>query len=529
MNKKTNIVNDLSPFTEEDIYLFREGSHFRLFDKLGSYVARKDGKDGVHFGVWAPDAANVSVIGDFNDWNKKAHSLSPRWDSSGIWEGFIPGAGKGTVYKYFIKSNNGMCLEKRDPFSFYSERPPETASIVWDLDHEWNDSSWMDSRSKANSLDAPMSVYEMHLGSWKRDPDNPLRLLSYKEISQDLIKYLKDMNYTHVEFLPLMEHPFYGSWGYQTIGYFSPTSRYGTPQELMGFIGEFHCNGIGVIMDWVPSHFPSDASGLALFDGTNLFEHSDPRQGYHPDWKTYIFNYGRNETRSFLISSALFWLEKYHIDGIRVDAVTSMLYLDYSRKEGEWIPNKYGGRENIEAVNFLKRLNCEVYERFPDVQVIAEESTAWPMVSRPVSVGGLGFGMKWNMGWMHDILDYIEKEPVYRKYHHNELIFSLWYAFTENFMLSISHDEVVHGKGSLIRKMPGDDWQKFANLRLLFGFMYGHPGKKLMFMGQEFGQWDEWNHDKSLDWHLLEGAPHNELQRWVKELNYFLQDRAGYA
>ncbi|MFH1837056.1 MAG: 1,4-alpha-glucan branching protein GlgB [Candidatus Omnitrophota bacterium] len=525
MNNGSVVMKKFSPLTEEDIYLFREGNHFRLFEKLGTHIIKSEENEGVHFGVWAPNAETVSVMGDFNGWNKKSHELFPRWDSSGIWEGFIPGTGQGTVYKYHIKSkNNGLILEKRDPFAFYSEIPPDTASIVWDIDYKWRDSSWMENRGKANSLDAPMSVYEMHLGSWRRDPYKPERLLSYKEISGPLIQYLKDMNYTHVEFLPLMEHPFYGSWGYQTIGYFSPTSRYGIPQELMELIQELHNNGIGVIFDWVPSHFPSDGHALAYFDGTNLFEHSDSRQGYHPDWKSYIFNYGRNETRSFLISSAMFWLEKYHIDGIRVDAVASMLYLDYSRKEGEWIPNKYGGRENIDAIKFIKRLNSAVYENFPDVQVIAEESTAWPMVSRPVSMGGLGFGMKWNMGWMHDTLDYIEKEPVHRKYHHNQLIFGLWYAFTENFMLSLSHDEVVHGKGSLITKMPGDEWKKFANLRLLFGFMYGHPGKKLMFMGQEFGQWNEWNHDKSLDWHLLELDNHNKLQRWVKELNYFYKN-----
>ncbi len=522
MNKNSEVIYGISPITEHDIYLFREGTHFRLYEKLGSHVMKSDGADGVFFGVWAPNAQKVSVMGDFNGWDRDTHVLSPRWDGSGIWEGFIPGIGKGTVYKYFIVSkNNGITLEKRDPFAFHSEIPPATASIVWDLEHEWSDFEWMQNRKRANSLNGPMSVYEMHLGSWRRDPEEPERLLSYNEISGQLISYLKEMNYTHVEFLPVMEHPFYGSWGYQTLGYFSPTSRYGLPQELMGLIEELHNNGLGVLFDWVPSHFPSDGHGLAYFDGTNLFEHSDPRQGYHPDWKSYIFNYGRNETRSFLISSAIFWFDKYHIDGIRVDAVASMLYLDYSRKDGEWIANEYGGRENIDAINFIKSLNTEVYARYPDVQMIAEESTAWPMVSRPVDLGGLGFGIKWNMGWMHDTLVYISKEPVHRKFHHSQLIFSLWYAFTENFMLSLSHDEVVHGKGSLIRKMSGDDWQKFANLRLLYGFMYGHPGKKLLFMGQEFGQWREWDHDTSLDWHLLGLEAHRKLQRWVKELNHF--------
>jgi 1,4-alpha-glucan branching enzyme len=515
-------ISGVSLLTEEDVYLFREGSHFNLFEKLGAHIMDMDGQQGVYFSVWAPNAQNVSVMADFNGWDRSSHRLFPRWDSSGIWEGFIPGVAKGAVYKYFIESkNNGITMEKRDPFAFYSEVAPNTASIVWDLDHKWDDNEWMRTRHSANSLKAPMSVYEMHLGSWRRDAGDPGRFLTYKEIAVDLVKYLKEMNYTHVEFMPVTEHPFYGSWGYQTTGYFSPTSRYGTPQDLMVLIQQLHENGFGVIVDWVPSHFPSDDHGLAYFDGTNLFEHADPRQGYHPDWKSYIFNYGRNETRSFLISSAIFWFEKYHIDGIRVDAVASMLYLDYSRKEGEWIPNKYGGRENVDAVEFIKRLNREVYSRFPDVQMIAEESTAWPMVSHPVYLGGLGFGMKWNMGWMHDTLIYMSKEPVHRKYHHNQIIFSLWYAFTENFMLSLSHDEVVHGKLSLINKMPGDEWQKFANMRLLLGFMYAHPGKKLMFMGQEFGQYNEWDHDKSLDWHLLDFEPHNKLQRWVKELNYF--------
>ncbi|MFP4473137.1 MAG: 1,4-alpha-glucan branching protein GlgB [Candidatus Omnitrophota bacterium] len=521
-NMTGDVQHGVSRFTDEDIYLFREGNHFRLYDHLGSHLMEHDGKRGTYFAVWAPNAKQVSVMGDFNGWNRTLHPLAARWDGSGIWEGFIPGIGNGEVYKYYIVSQHRKyTTERRDPFAFYSEVPPRTASIVWDLDHQWGDQQWMDKRGRHNDLNAPVSVYEVHLGSWRRSPDDPERILTCPEVGDDLVKYLKDMNYTHVEFLPLMEHPFYGSWGYQTIGYFAPSSRYGTPQDFMGLVQKLHDNDIGVILDWVPSHFPSDGHGLAYFDGTNLYEHSDPRKGFHPDWKSYIFNYGRNETRAFLISSALFWMDKYHADGIRVDAVASMLYLDYSRKHGEWIPNEHGGRENIEAINFLKQLNKEIYTNFPGTQVIAEESTSWPMVSRPTYMGGLGFGMKWNMGWMHDTLEYFKKDPIYRKYHHNQLSFSLVYAFTENFMLSLSHDEVVHGKGSLFNKMPGDDWQKFANLRLLYGYMYGHPGKKLLFMGQEFAQPAEWNHDRSLDWHLLDHAPHQQLQRWLKELNYF--------
>ncbi len=518
---REHVKHGITLFSDEDIYLFREGCHFRLYDKMGSHPMSDEGRPGTYFAVWAPNAKEVSVIGDFNGWDIRAHPLAPRWDESGVWEGFIPGVGKGDLYKYHILSKtDNFRTEKRDPFAFFSEIPPKTASVVWDLGYAWHDGEWMRDRHKNNSLESPISVYEIHIGSWRRMQKEDNRFLTYSELADELIPYLKDMNYTHVELLPIMEHPFYGSWGYQTLGYFAPTSRYGTPQGLMSFMDRLHENGIGVILDWVPSHFPCDGHGLAYFDGTHLYEHADPRKGFHPDWKSYIFNYGRNETRSFLISSALFWLDKYHADALRVDAVASMLYLDYSRQKGEWIPNVYGGRENIDAINFIKRLNLEVYKNYPDTQMIAEESTAWPMVSKPIYTGGLGFGMKWNMGWMHDMLDYFTKDPIYRKYHHNQLTFSLLYAFTENFMLSLSHDEVTHGKGSLINKMPGDDWQKFANLRLLYGYMYGHPGKKLLFMGSEFAQRSEWNHDEGLEWQLLEYAPHVHLQRWLKELNY---------
>jgi len=516
------VKHGLSRLTEDDIYLFREGSHVRLYEKLGAHFYLDNGIAGTLFSVWAPNAQRVSVIGDFNGWNESSHPLAPRWDSSGIWEGFVPGVGQGALYKYCIVSKfNDYRTEKRDPFAFYSEIPPRTASIVWGLDYQWQDGGWMKARERANALKAPIAVYEMHLGSWRRVPQENNRFFSYRETAELLVRYLKDMNFTHVAFLPLMEHPFYGSWGYQTVGYFAPTSRYGPPQDLMFLIDCLHQNGLGVILDWVPSHFPSDGHGLAFFDGTNLFEHADPRQGFHPDWKSFIFNYGRNETRSFLISSALFWLDRYHADMLRVDAVASMLYLDYSRPEGAWIPNQYGGKENIEAIDFIKRLNVEVYKHYPDTQVIAEESTAWPMVSRPVWVGGLGFGLKWNMGWMHDTLLYFSKDPLFRKYHHHQLTFSMMYAFSENFILAFSHDEVVHGKRSMLEKMPGDDWQKFAHLRVLYGYMTGHPGKKLLFMGGEFGQRKEWNHEEALDWALCEVAPHQQLQRWVKELNYF--------
>jgi 1,4-alpha-glucan branching enzyme len=508
--------------TEQDIYLFKEGSHFRLYEKLGSRSMAVNGARGTYFAVWAPNAERVSVIGEFNGWNQEVDILDVRWDGSGIWEGFIPGVEKGAVYKYHIVSRyNNYRVDKADPFAFYSETPPKTASVVWDLDYEWNDDEWMKNRHKRNALSAPYSIYEVHIGSWKRVVGGEGTFLSYREVAHQLADYAKDMRFTHVEFLPVMEHPFYGSWGYESLGYFAPTSRYGTPEDFMYLVDFLHQNGIGVILDWVPSHFPGDEHGLVYFDGTHLYEHADIKKGFHPEWKSYIFNHSRNEVREFLISSALFWLDKYHADGLRVDAVASMLYLDYGRKEGEWIPNEFGGRESLEAISFVKRFNEAVYGDYPDVQTIAEESTAWPMVSRPVYVGGLGFGMKWNMGWMHDTLDYFSQDPIYRKYHHNQLTFSIWYAFSENFVLPLSHDEVVYGKGSLIRKMPGDDWQKYANLKALFGYTYGHPGKKLVFMGGEFGQWNEWYHEGSLDWHLLDYPAHVGVQTWIKDLNSF--------
>jgi len=499
--------------TAHDVYLLREGTHHRLYDKLGSHLRA----GGCHFGVWAPNASAVSVIGDFNGWNPGAHPLAARADGCGVWEGFVPGVGHGATYKYrIVSAGSGEVLEKGDPFAFAWEEPPRTASRVWDLAHEWHDGDWMRERAKHNALDAPWSVYEVHLGSWMRDGG---RSLSYRDLAVRLVDYVRDTGYTHVELMPVMEHPFYGSWGYQCTGYFAPSARYGTPQEFMHLVDALHQAGIGVILDWVPSHYPADAHGLARFDGTYLYEHQDPRQGYHPEWNSCIFNYGRNEVRGFLASSALFWLEHYHADGIRVDAVASMLYLDYGRKAGEWIPNEHGGNENLHAVSFLRQLNEAVYREHPDVQMIAEESTAWPMVSRPSYLGGLGFGMKWNMGWMHDTLDYFKEDPVHRKYHHDKLTFGLWYAFTENFMLSLSHDEVVYGKGSMIRKMPGDDWQRFANLRLLMGLMYAHPGKKLNFMGADFGQWNEWNHEAGLDWHLLDQPLHAGMRRWMQDVN----------
>ncbi len=514
------VIHDTTPVTDLDVYFFKEGNHFKLYEKLGSHIMTVNGVKGTHFAVWAPNALSVSVAGDFNGWDNSAHPLKVRDDWSGIWEGFIPGVGHGAIYKYYIVSRyHGYRVHKGDPFAFHWEHPPKTASTVWDLKFTWNDKDWMENRHSRNSLNSPVSIYEVHLGSWRRVPEENNRFLNYRELAPLLAEYVKEMGFTHVELLPIMEHPFYGSWGYQTLGYFAPSGRYGTPQDFMYFIDHLHQNGIGVILDWVPSHFPSDEYGLAYFDGTHLFEHADMRKGFHPDWNSYIFNYGRNEVRSFLISSALFWLDKYHIDGLRVDAVASMLYLDYSRKAGEWIPNEYGGRENIEAINFIKKLNEAVYGGFHGVLTTAEESTAWPMVSRPTHVGGLGFGMKWNMGWMHDTLKYFSRNPFYRKFHHNELTFSVWYAFTENFLLPLSHDEVVHGKGSLLGKMPGDEWQRFANLRLLYGYMFGHPGKKLLFMGAEFGQVKEWVHDESLEWHVLQYGFHSGLQRWVRDLN----------
>ncbi|MEE8190086.1 MAG: 1,4-alpha-glucan branching protein GlgB [Candidatus Scalindua sediminis] len=521
-NLAETVKRDVSLFTDHDIYLLKEGNHHALYEKLGSHIVTIDEEKGVCFAVWAPGAEEVSVIGDFNGWDRESHLLKVRNDESGVWEGFIPGIKKGDIYKYHIFSrHNKYRVDKGDPFVFYWELPPKTASIVWDLNYEWNDNEWMVKRHKFNSLNAPFSIYEVHLGSWRRVPEEGDRFLTYREIAHHLADYVKEMGFTHVELLPITEHPFYGSWGYQTVGYFAPTSRYGTPQDFMYLIDYLHQNEIGVILDWVPSHFPSDEHGLAYFDGTYLYEHADPRKGFHPEWNSYIFNYGRNEVRAFLLSSALFWLDKYHIDGIRVDAVASMLYLDYARKEGEWIPNKYGGKEDLDAITFIKKLNEAVYSAYPDVQTIAEESTAWPMVSRPTHVGGLGFGMKWNMGWMHDTLKYFSKDPIYRKHHHNQLTFSIWYTFSENFVLPLSHDEVVHEKGALIGKMPGDEWQRSSNLRLLFGYMYGHPGKKLLFMGGEFGQCKEWNHDESLEWQVLQYPSHHGVQKWVKDLNHF--------
>jgi len=509
----------MSLLTDHDLYLFNEGSHFRLYDKLGARVVTHAGTSGTYFAVWAPNGEQVSVIGDFNGWDKRSHRLSPK-GQSGIWEGFFPDVGKGTLFKYHIVSRfNGYRVDKADPFSIFNETPPKTASIVWDLDYHWGDREWMASRRQHNALDKPMATYEMHVGSWRRVLAEGNRSLSYRELATQLADYLQQMGYTHVEFLPVMDHPFFGSWGYQITGYFAPSGNYGTPQDFMHLIDSLHQRGIGVILDWVPSHFPTDEHGLAFFDGSHLYEHADARQGYHPEWKSYIFNYGRTEVQSFLISNAIFWLDRYHADGLRVDAVASMLYLDYARKEGEWIPNRYGGRENIEAINFLRRMNEEVYKYRSDVQTIAEESTAWPMVSRPNYVGGLGFGLKWDMGWMHDTLEYMSKDPLFRRYHHNKLTFRMIYAFHENFVLPLSHDEVVYGKSSLIGKMPGDEWQKFANLRALFGYMYAQPAKKLLFMGGEFGQWREWVHDSSLDWDLLDYPLHAGLQRWVEDLN----------
>ena len=514
-----NKVQVHSLFTEFDIDLFKAGKHFRLYEKLGAHPIELDGVKGVYFAVWAPSAQSVSVVGDFNYWIAGNHELYVRWDASGIWEGFIPNITKGTTYKYKIQSsNNGIVTEKADPFAFYCEKPPHTASVIWDLDYQWDDDKWMKSRKEHNALDKPYSVYEVHLGSWKRHADDN-SFLSYTEMAEDLVGYVKETGFTHVEFMPVMEYPYDPSWGYQLVGYFAPTSRFGNPQEFMYLVDRLHDAGIGVILDWVPSHFPDDAHGLGFFDGSNLFEHPDRRKGYHPDWKSLVFNYGRNEVRSFLISNALFWLHHYHVDGLRVDAVASMLYLDYSRNDGEWEPNIFGGRENLDTKSFLKDFNEAVYANYEGVQTIAEESTSFPMVSRPTFAGGLGFGMKWMMGWMHDTLHYFQKETVYRKYHQNELTFSMTYAFSENFMLPLSHDEVVYGKHSIAGRMPGDEWQKYANLRLLYGYMFTHPGTKLLFMGAEFGQSGEWNFEQSLDWHLLQYPFHKGIQTVITELN----------
>jgi 1,4-alpha-glucan branching enzyme len=508
-----------NPLSDQDIYLFNEGTHFRLHRHLGAHPSRERGREGTWFSVWAPDADRVTVFGDWNDWDKESQPLQPR-GSSGIWQGFVPGVGHGTHYKYHVVSRfGGYRVDKADPFAFLAETPPKTASVVWNLDYQWGDGEWLGERAGRQSLGAPLSIYEVHLGSWARLPEEGNRPLSYRETAPHLAEHVRRLGFTHVEFLPVMEHPFYGSWGYQTTGYFAPTSRYGAPQDFMALIDHLHQEGIGVILDWVPSHFPTDEHGLAYFDGAHLFEHADPRQGFHPDWGSYIFNYDRNEVRSFLTSSALFWLETYHADGLRVDAVASMLYLDYSRKAGEWIPNRYGGRENLEAIGFLRSMNEEIYETLPDVQTMAEESTAWPMVSRPTYVGGLGFGFKWDMGWMHDTLHYLAHDPIHRRFHHNEITFRMIYAFNENFVLPLSHDEVVHGKGSLLGKMPGDDWQKFANLRLLYGYMYAQPGKKLLFMGAELASWKEWNHEAALEWHLLNEPWHGGIARLLGDLN----------
>jgi 1,4-alpha-glucan branching enzyme len=508
-----------SLLTDDDLYLFNEGSHARLYRKLGSHPAEVDGKKGTYFAVWAPDAERVSVIGEFNGWDGGKHRLTPK-GNSGIWEGFLAGIVPGTMYKYFVRSRyGGYRMDKIDPLAFYFEVPPRTASIVWDLTYAWNDREWMRARAETEMHKQPMAIYELHLGSWHRIPEEGNRMLSYRELADLLPAYAEEMGFTHVEFLPVTEHPFYGSWGYQTTGYFAPTSRYGPPQDFKYLVDALHRRGIGVILDWVPSHFPCDDHALGFYDGTHLYEHSDPSQGFHPDWKSYIFNYGRREVRSFLLSSATFWLDEYHVDGLRVDAVASMLYLDYSRKKGEWRPNIYGGNENLDATSLLRTFNEDVYREFPGVQTIAEESTAWPMVSKPTYLGGLGFGFKWDMGWMHDMLTYITLDPVHRRFHQNDLTFRMLYAFTENFVLPLSHDEVVHGKASLLSKMPGDDWQKFANLRLLLGYMYAMSGKKLLFMGAEFGQRSEWNHEESLEWHLLAYEPHQGVQHWVRDLN----------
>ena len=513
-----NKVQPFSLFTDFDIDLFKAGKHFRLYEKLGAHLLEVDGVQGVYFAVWAPSARSVSIVGDFNYWIQGDHQLQVRWDSSGIWEGFIPGIEKGTTYKYKIQSNNGGTItEKADPFALYCEHPPHTASVVWDLEYQWKDKKWMETRKEHNDLDKPYSVYEVHLGSWKRNAEG--KFLTYLELAEELVDYIKETGFTHVEFMPIMEYPYDPSWGYQLVGYFAPTSRFGKPQDFMVLVDKLHQAGIGVILDWVPSHFPDDAHGLGFFDGSNLFEHPDRKKGYHPDWKSLVFNYGRNEVRSFLISNAIFWLQHYHADALRVDAVASMLYLDYSREEGEWEPNIYGGRENLDTISFLKEFNEAVYSSFEGVQTIAEESTSFPMVSRPTFVGGLGFGMKWMMGWMHDTLQYFQKDTVYRKYHQNDLTFSMTYTFSENFMLPLSHDEVVYGKKSIAGRMPGDEWQKFANLRLLYGYMFMHPGAKLLFMGSEFGQSAEWNFEGSLDWHLLQYDFHEGIKKTITDLN----------
>ena len=510
-----------------DLHLFSEGTHYRAYDRLGAHRMTIGGTSGVHFGVWAPNAQRVSVIGDFNRWDGRVHPMR-KLVPSGVWEMFIPDLPDGAHYKFEVRTPAGDLFHKADPYARCFEIPPNTASIIWTDQYEWGDQDWMRDRvSFGGWHDRPMSIYEVHLGSWRRVPEAGSRYLSYRELGDTLVPYVREMGYTHIELMPVMEHPFSGSWGYQVIGFFAPTSRHGTPDDFRYFVDQCHRYGIGVILDWVPGHFPKDQHGLAQFDGTALYEHADPRKGEHQDWGTLIFNYGRNEVRTFLLSNALFWLEEFHVDGLRVDAVASMLYLDYSRRAGEWLPNQYGGRENLEAVEFFKHLNTITHGRVAGTVTVAEESTAWPAVSRPVHLGGLGFSYKWNMGWMHDMLHYMSKDPVHRRWEHNQITFSMLYAFTENFILPFSHDEVVHGKRAMLDKMPGDLWQKHASLRALYGYMFGHPGKKLMFMGGEFGQWREWNYDTSLDWHLLEYDVHAGLRRWVQDLNHAYQREAS--
>ncbi len=517
--KDVNIRYDVTRLTDDDLFLFNEGSHYYLHEKLGAHpMTAGDGTEGTYFAVWAPNAQDINVIGDFNDWTNDRHYLSAR-GSSGIWEGFIPNIGQGDKYKFHIRARNGYRIDKADPYGTHHQTPPATASIVWPLDYQWDDDNWMQDREGRSSHDAPISIYEVHLGSWIRESEDLGGPLTYRELAPRLAEYILETGFTHVEFMPVMEHPFYGSWGYQVTGYFAPTSRYGTPQDFMYLVDYLHQRGIAVILDWVPSHFPTDAHGLGYFDGTHLYEHADPRQGIHPEWASCVFNYGRKEVQSFLYSNAFFWAEKYHADGLRMDAVASMLYLDYSRKEGEWVPNQYGGNENLEAVEFLRRLNHELYGRCPGIQTYAEESTAWPMVSRPTYLGGLGFGYKWDMGWMNDTLDYFRQDPIYRKFSHSKITFRMIYAFTENYVMPLSHDEVVHGKGSLMGRMPGDYWQRFANVRILLANLYTQPGKKLLFMGNELGQWKEWSHDQELDWSLLSYPLHKGIQRWVQDLN----------
>jgi len=527
---KTIMMNFVKPytlFTDHDIYLFKEGKHYKLYEKFGAHSVEKDGVKGVYFSVWAPNAKKVSVIGNFNNWNHREHILFPRWDKSGIWEGFVPGLTWGTLYKYAIETQ-GKILEKSDPYALSWEQNLQAASLVSTNWYEWKDKGWMDNRWKKNSLEAPLSVYEMHLGSWLRNEKEPEKFLNYRDIAEKLVPYLKEMGFTHVEFMPVMEYPYDPSWGYQITGFFAATSRFGSPQDLMFLIDELHQNNIGVILDWVPSHFPGDANGLHLFDGTYLYEHEDPRKGFHPDWKSYIFNYGRNEVKSFLISNAVFWLDRYHADGLRVDAVTSMLHLDYSRNEGEWEPNIFGGNVNLEAKTFLQEFNTAVYKEFGNnIMTIAEESSDFPMLTKPVLEGGVGFGMKWMMGWMHDTLFYFKKEVSDRKHFHHKLTFSSMYMYNENYMIPLSHDEVVHGKASLIYKMKGDEWQKFANLRALYVYMYTHPGAKLLFMGDEFGQTGEWNFKQSLDWHLLNYPIHKGLQNLVRDINHLYRDETA--